>query len=554
VSAWSAGAIVVMGFVGCEAPETGKCQEGYVRDDAGRCAGVAAAADDSGEPEVPPPVDTGGSEPDSRFAVGERIACDAPLTSVTYTDVAAEWGLTSPAVVPTEHSENGAVAVADFDLDGDLDVVLGFLGEPAVMYTREGDGFEKSHLPGQDGITQLGMADVDSDGRLDLLTGGFEPQVLLNLSTGWTVIDFPISPMADETSVTKSIHPMDIDRDGHQDAYVLMSALETSGDAGMDTIAWGAGDGTFTLDTGVVPSLWGHQKGFDVQWFDWDADGWQDVYVVNELSLPGAKSTDRNEANFFLRNNNGALELANDECGCSLQHDGMGAALGDYNNDGRPDLYLTATGKNVLLAQLEDQTYVDVGQSTGADTLDGTIASMAWGSVMVDIDNDGLLDVAVAEGDLWHEFTEDAIVADMPFNVRRQVEAGRYENANAMGFGQMGSWRTVVPADHNGDGILDFVVGEVEQRPLLLLSDGCTANNWLQVAAPHGSRVEIDVGEQTRTAWANTASSFGGVAEPVAHFGLGAATEVREIRVQLPDGESLLLADTVQARRRITVH
>jgi hypothetical protein len=423
-----------------------------------------------------------------------------------------------------------------------------------VMYKREGDGFEKSHLPGQEGITQLGMADVDSDGRLDLLTGGFEPQVLLNKSTGWEVIDFPISPLADETSVTKSIHPMDIDRDGHQDAYVLMSALETSGSAGMDTIAWGAGDGTFTLDTSVVPPLWGHQKGFDVQWFDWDADGWQDVYVVNELPLPGAKSSDRNEANFFLRNNNGVLGLANEECGCSLRHDGMGASLGDYNNDGRPDLHLTATGKNVLLAQLEDQTYVDVGQSTGADTLDGTIASMAWGSVMVDFDNDGLLDIAVAEGDLWHEFSEDAVIADMPFNVRRQVEPERFENANELGFGQLGSWRTVVPADHNGDGLLDFVVGEVEKRPLLLLSDGCTANNWIQVAAPHGSRVEIDVGGQTRTAWANTASSFGGVVEPVAHFGLGAITEVDEVRVRLPDGESLTLADTVQARRRIIVH
>ena len=112
----------------------------------------------------------------------------------------------------------------------------------------------------------------------------------------------------------------------------------------------------------------------------------------------------------------------------------------------------------------------------------------------------------------------------------------------------------MVPADHNGDGILDFVVADVETRPLLLLSEGCTANTWLQVAAPHGSRIEVDTEDRTLTGWANTASSFGGVVEPVAHFGLGAATVVDEVRVYLPNGESLKLADTVRTRRRITVH
>ena len=98
------------------------------------------------------------------------------------------------------------------------------------------------------------------------------------------------------------------------------------------------------------------------------------------------------------------------------------------------------------------------------------------------------------------------------------------------------------------------LVGAVEKRPMLFHSDSCTAIGWLHVAARHGSRMEIDAGGQTRTAWVNTESSVGGVVEPVAHFYLGTATEVDELRFPLPDGGLLKLADTVQAQRRITVH
>ena len=66
------------------------------------------------------------------------------------------------------------------------------------------------------------------------------------------------------------------DRDGIEDAFALVSSQDASGVAGMDFIAWGVGDGTFIADTDTVPQDWGYQKGFDIQWFDWDQDGWQD--------------------------------------------------------------------------------------------------------------------------------------------------------------------------------------------------------------------------------------------------------------------------------------
>ena len=534
----------------CSSKPSEDCAEGYVADDQGRC-NLQSSSDSGQDPDTDTPADTGIIH--ELFDVGPILDCDAPAAAVSYTEVGIEWGLAEPTVWKGEHAENGSVAVADFDLDGDLDVIMGFDGQPPILYTRDAEGFIGTDLPVEDGLSQMGMADLDNNGRLDIIFGGMSETVLLNQETGWETVDFPPAQWEDETGLghIKSAQPMDIDRDGIQDAYALVSYADASGVASMDFIAWGVGDGTFIADTTVVPEDWGYQKGFDLQWFDWDGDGWQDVYVVNELAQGRSKSETRPEGNFFLRNNEGSLELAHDECLCSVRHDGMGAGLGDFNLDGRPDLVLAATGSNLLLQQLEDGTYVEVGQATGADTLDGTIATMAWGAIFVDFDNDGLQDIAVAEGDLWHVHTENPIIADMAFNVVRQVEPNRFELANEHGFGQMGSWRSIVAADHNADGILDFIVSDVETRPIMLLSDGCTANNWLQVGAPHGSRVEISAGEKTWTGWANTASSFGGAVEPVVHFGLGALGAIDTVSIQRPDGVIVEYEGSIAARRRI---
>jgi len=535
--------------LGCSQAKPGPCASGYVPDPQGGCTVVASGDLDTGSIQE----DTGAPPTQARMHFGPVVSCTDPMAAVSYVDKAVEWGIAAPAFTLDEHTEAAAVAVADFDRDGDLDLILFYRDEPPVLHTRESTGFVSSHLDASSEVTQIGMADLDGDGRLDLLIGGFEPSVLLNTATGWQAQSFPVSSFSAPGSVTKSIHPMDIDQDGIQDAYVLMSAMDTAGSAAMDVIAWGMGDGSFLLDEAVIPPEWGHQKGFDVQWLDWDQDGWQDVFVVNELDPSAAPSDSKHQASFLLRNNMGNLELANEACRCDLSVDGMGVSLGDTNRDGRPDLYLTATAKNLLLEQQEDGSYADLGQSTGADTLDGTIRSMAWGGILVDFDNDGLLDVAVPEGDLWHAFSENPIVLDMPFNVRRQVSLGHFEEANSHGFGQMGSWRSIVAADHNQDGLLDFIVTDVEGRPMLLLSEGCTANSWLEVAAPHGSTVEIEVGGSWRVEWATTASGFGAVSESVVHFGLGEHPTVDAIRVILPDGELVSMSQAVSGRRRVTV-
>jgi hypothetical protein len=247
----------LLSVAGCGKEEQQGCASGYRADDQGRCQ----PEDDA--PNPAPDDDT--AEPDEHpfFDVGPKLDCEDPVDEVSYVEVGAEWGLNEPAVWMGEHAENGSVAVADFDGDGDRDVVMGFDGQPPVFYRREGIGFVAEDLPVVDGLSQIGLADFDNDGRLDLAFGGMAETILLNTEEGWVPVAFPGAQWEDETGRghIKSIQPMDIDRDGIQDAYALVSASDASGVASMDFIAWGVGDGSFIADTTVVPEDWGYQKG-----------------------------------------------------------------------------------------------------------------------------------------------------------------------------------------------------------------------------------------------------------------------------------------------------
>jgi hypothetical protein len=280
--------------------------------------------------------------------------------------------------------------------------------------------------------------------------------------------------------------------------------------------------------------------------------------VANELPLFFVTSDEEDEAwegNVFFVNEGGDLRFANDDCnGCGVTHDAMGVHMGDHNRDGLPDLYVTATAKNVLLEAYPDGSYVDVGLTTGADPLGGDFSAMAWGAIFLDFNNDGYMDLSVAEGDLWHEFSMDPIIEDMPLDLLQQFPDGTYSDVSSdYGMGQMQSWRTVVAADLNDDGVLDLVASDVEFRPIILMSQGCTSNGWLEVEAPMHSRVEVDAGGVIQTAWTTTHASFGGGQAPIVHFGLADSQTVDALRVVLPGGEEVLYEEAFDARRKLVV-
>jgi enediyne biosynthesis protein E4 len=128
-----------------------------------------------------------------------------------------------------------------------------------------------------------------------------------------------------------------------------------------------------------------------VAMFDYDNDGWMDIYFVNSLSVDLAKSGGKSKSILYHNNGDGTFTDVTDKAGIGDVGWGMGAAVGDYNNDGFDDLYVTCLNGNHLYKNNGDGTFTDVTKTAGVS--DGRWSA---GAAFVDYDNDGKLDLFVA--------------------------------------------------------------------------------------------------------------------------------------------------------------
>ena len=538
---------------------------------------VGLLACSGGKPERPPhyipsvPTDTGADEedtgtPDTDDPVAsdlpdwltgtDVVPCENPAAGVSYEEVGEELGLMGRVSEVFEHTESGAVSVADLDSDGDLDIILSFIYEGAWAYFREGDGFIAEELPRTSEFQAMGVVDVDMDGHLDIAVAGPDPAITTRVDGEWVHTLLPVAEEGDLSSVTKALVPGDIDNDGDLDLYAVRSSVGPESSRGLDHVYINDGEGNYSLDLTIVPDTEQYRRGFDAKWFDVDGDGWQDVFVVNERWSAEGPTPGR-DGTFLLRNSEGELRRDDQDCHCELVLDGMGVDITDLNGDGRPDIYVSASMNNVLLQQFDDGSYVDVSLVTGADPLDGTLLTMSWGALFLDFNNDGLQDILVAEGDLWHEFSTNPVIVDLPIDLLQQVESSSGMSFEAVGaeYGMelYGSWRSIVALDHNGDGLVDPLITDVEARPRFFMSQGCTSNGWLRVEAPVHSRVEVRADDRTQVFWVDTHSSFGAGTQPEVHVGLGATDVVESLIVDLPTGERLETSAPFMGRRKVWV-
>lgn len=131
---------------------------------------------------------------------------------------------------------------------------------------------------------------------------------------------------------------------------------------------------------------------------DYDADGWQDILLVNGMDWPGHRRS-RSTLRLFRNNRNGTFTDVTRAAGLDIEMHGMGVAVGDFNNDGFPDVYVTCVGQNRLLQNTGRGTFVDVTQRSGLGKREAFSTSAMW----VDIDRDGLLDLFVCNYVRWSE-------------------------------------------------------------------------------------------------------------------------------------------------------
>ena len=129
---------------------------------------------------------------------------------------------------------------------------------------------------------------------------------------------------------------------------------------------------------------------------DYDADGWQDILLINGMDWPGHRRL-RSTLRLYHNNGNGSFSDVTRQAGLDIEMYGMGVAVGDYNNDGYPDILITGVGQNRLFKNTGKGAFVDVTRASGLAGRQGFSTSALW----FDYDRDGFLDLFICNYVKW---------------------------------------------------------------------------------------------------------------------------------------------------------
>jgi enediyne biosynthesis protein E4 len=180
------------------------------------------------------------------------------------------------------------------------------------------------------------------------------------------------------------------------DAWALLAPRTTNLGFTLTDVTSGAGI-QFHHNSGAYGGkLLPETLGSGCAFLDYDADGWQDILLINGMDWAGHKR-DRSTLKLYRNNRNGTFTDVTHAAGLDVEIYGMGIAVGDYNNDGFPDILLTCVGQNRLFRNTGKGTFVDVTSKSGLGGRQALSTSALW----FDFDRDGLLDLFVCNYVRW---------------------------------------------------------------------------------------------------------------------------------------------------------
>ena len=474
----------------------------------------------------------------------------------------------------------------DYDGDGWLDVYLtngcwlkdvnDNRGRPLRgkltnhLYRNNGDG-TFGDVTDRAGVGHTGYgtgcsaADFDDDGDLDLYVLNYGPNAFYRNNGNGTFSDISRESGLDCPLWSLSAPWFDCDGDGDLDVYVanyleydkgkFRSFYPAAGYPGPlsysgrpDAMFRNNGDGTFSDVTESMGILLPNGRAMSAVTADLDNDGRTDVYVANDAM-----------ENYFLQNlGDGRFEeqalmtgLAFGEGGQGVSS--MGPTVGDIDRDGRLDVYIPDMGYGCLMMNrgdyFEDRTAasklaVVCGQYTG------------WGGVLLDYDNDGYLDVFIANGNAHHEYPEEDVL------MRNDGEGRFVDVARQSGdyFRQKFVGRGATQGDYDNDGDVDLLVVNLNDSPRLLRNDGGNRNNWLSVVPKLsgskrdavGARVTVTSGSLVQVQEVAPVQGYLSQSDPRLHFGLTDDTAADTVEIRWPDG-STSRRENVPANQFLTV-
>lgn len=437
----------------------------------------------------------------------------AHLQNITH-----NYGLSTPS---------GGVSFCDFDGDGWDDLTLATPeGERIAIFRNDNGNFKTINAPIPDDSQQgqILWVDYDNDGDKDLFMASINGRNRLYRNDG----DLNMTDVTSQAGLTSEQFLTygaafgDYNRDGWLDLY-LGKRTGTPAD-NTSLLYMNQADGTFqevALSAGVQDPA---KIPFCSAFMDYNDDLWPDIYTAN----------DRFTGNTLLRNNkNGTFTDISAISQSGIDMNAMSVTVGDYNNDGRSDIYVTNTeGGNVLLRNEGDDLFSEVAAAAGVG-----FYAVGWGALFLDADNDGWQDLYVSGALTGTTINSSAFYYNLQDGNFSQPEAGFAGDtvrsySNALG-------------DYNRDGKPDIMVINAAPYSSQLWANKTESElGWVSVQLEGvlsnrdaiGSHIKVYTGNQVQRQFTQCGTGFLGQNSTRILFGLNDQTNVDSIVIQWPTG------------------
>ncbi|MEZ4886345.1 MAG: FG-GAP-like repeat-containing protein [Chitinophagales bacterium] len=492
----------------------------------------------------------------------------SPPISAQFTEVSIESGIlfqhTSALMI------GGGGVFFDYNNDGWEDIYLAGGGGSDALYHNNGDG-TFSNISETAGLKNLPnyqttgaiSADIDNDGFRDVfvMTWDTQPNMMLHNNGDGTFTEIGQQIGVADVSFSMAASFGDYNVDGYLDLYVGNYLEENGGydaengfghEGYRNFFYINQGDGTFE-EVGQFYGLDDAGCALAVAFTDYDNDSDVDIYVANDFGewvLPNSIFANSYPTDFFSN--------FNTITGLDIKIYAMGIAIGDYNEDGYFDYYVSNLGRNRLLQnQGLNQRFLDLAIQAGVDnTYSGidsstgdVLLATSWGTAFFDYDNDTYIDLFVSNGHI--PAVNDLKNSEVdPNKLYRNNQAnGTFTDvSDDMGVANTDVCRGMAVADYDNDGDMDILVVGIydagreftsENHVLLYRNDSPPAN-WLKVELKGvtnnkqgiGSHVEVKVDGRTFMREIDGGSSHASQNSTIAHFGLGNYEMIDELKVR----------------------